>query len=139
MTIFGFAVQKQIRMIVLDYMNEDHDLESPNVKHDPRRVENARKRLLPVENLERMVQTFKIFGDPSRLRIVNALIEEELCVHEIAELMDMTQPAVSHQLRQLKQAHVVQSRRDGKHIFYSLTDEHVIEIFRICQDHILYG
>ena len=86
-----------------------------------------------------MVQTFKIFGDPSRLRIVNALIEEELCVHEIAELMKMTQPAVSHQLRQLKQAHVVQSRREGKHIFYSLVDAHVIEIFKICHDHIKTG
>ncbi|MBI9103126.1 MAG: winged helix-turn-helix transcriptional regulator [Spirochaetales bacterium] len=83
-----------------------------------------------------MVQVFKIFGDPSRLRIINALIEEELCVHEIAELMEMTQPAVSHQLRQLKQAHVVRARREGKHIYYSLKDEHVILIFRICQEHL---
>ncbi len=118
-------------------MNEE--IESPHLKHDPARIEKAKHKLLPLENLELMVQTFKIFGDPSRLRIVNALIEEELCVHEIAELMEMTQPAVSHQLRQLKQAHVVVSRREGKHIYYSLTDEHVIEIFRICQQHILFG
>lgn len=118
-------------------MNED--FESPAAKHDPSRIRNVMKCLLPKDDLEHMVQTFKIFGDPSRLRIVNALIEEELCVHEIAELMKMTQPAVSQQLRQLKQAHVVQSRRDGKHIFYSMKDEHVIQIFRICHDHIING
>ncbi len=117
-------------------MNETED---PGISHDPGRIERVTERLLPREDLEHMVQTFKIFGDPSRLRIVNALIEEELCVHEIAELMKMTQPAVSHQLRQLKQAHVVQSRREGKHIFYSLLDAHVIEIFKICYDHIKTG
>ena len=118
-------------------MNEE--FESPRVKHDPMITANVEKQLLPQNVLERMVQTFKIFGDPSRLRIVNALIEDELCVHEIAQLMGMSQPAVSHQLRQLKQAHVVQSRREGKHIFYSMKDKHVIKIFRICQDHIQLG
>jgi len=111
------------------------DIEDPKASHDPSRLERVREKIVPRDELEHLVQTFKIFGDPSRLKIINALIEEELCVYEIAELMEMTQPAVSHQLRQLKQAHVVQSRRDGKHIFYSLTDEHVIQIFRICQDH----
>ena len=111
-------------------------MEDASVSHDPSRIERVVRRLQPGDDLNRMVQTFKIFGDPSRLRIINALIEEELCVHEIAELMGMTQPAVSHQLRQLKQAHVVRSRREGKHIFYSMEDHHVIEIFRICQDHI---
>ena len=122
---------------VLEYgMN---DFEDSSINHDPSRIENVSSRLLSRDELDHMVQTFKIFGDLSRLRIVNALIEEELCVHEIAELMEMTQPAVSHQLRQLKQAHVVQSRREGKHIFYSLVDEHVIQIFSICREHLKEG
>jgi len=115
------------------------DTEDPRLKHDQARIEKVRQRLATPDELDRLVLTFKIFGDPSRLKIVNALIEDELCVHEIAELMEMSQPAVSHQLRQLKQAHVVNSRRDGKHIFYSLKDEHVIQIFRICQDHLAEG
>ncbi len=115
------------------------DIEDPSVQHDAARIEGIRDKLAPLSRLEHMVQTFKIFGDPSRLRIINALIEGELCVHEISELMEMSQPAVSHQLRQLKQAHVVNSRRDGKHIFYSLKDEHVIQIYRICQEHIEEG
>ncbi len=115
------------------------ETEDPRLKHDHARIEKVRERLVSEDELEHLVQTFKIFGDNSRLKIINALIEDELCVHEIAELMEMSQPAVSHQLRQLKQAHVVNSRRDGKHIFYSLKDEHVIQIFRICQDHLANG
>jgi ArsR family transcriptional regulator len=116
-----------------------NDREDPQLSHDDRRVESVKNRLVPQAELEHLVQTFKIFGDASRLRIVNALIEEELCVHEIAALMEMSQPAVSQHLRLLKQAHVVNSRRDGKHIFYSLKDEHVIQIFRICQAHLREG
>lgn len=115
------------------------EIEDPHLKHDAARIEKVRSRLATHEELEYMVQTFKIFGDPSRLKIINALIEDELCVHEISELMQMSQPAVSHQLRQLKQAHVVNSRRDGKHIYYSLKDEHVIQIYRICQEHTAEG
>jgi len=111
-------------------------IEDPGLKHDHTRIEKVRERLANPDELDQLVLTFKIFGDPSRLKIINALIEDELCVHEIAELMEMSQPAVSHQLRQLKQARVVNSRRDGKHIFYSLKDEHVIRIFRICQEHL---
>ena len=116
-----------------------NDTEDPQLKHDHGNIESVKSRLLSRDELEHMVQTFKIFGDASRLRIVNALIEEELCVHEIAALMEMSQPAVSQHLRLLKQAHVVNSRRDGKHIFYSLKDEHVIQIFRICQVHLREG
>jgi len=115
------------------------DVEDPLLKHDEARIENVRSRLGKQDELELMVQTFKIFGDLSRLKIINALIEDELCVHEISEIMGMSQPAVSHQLRQLKQAHVVNSRRDGKHIYYSLKDEHVIQMYRICQEHMREG
>lgn len=115
------------------------DIEDPLLKHDESRIRRVKELLVSTDELDHLVQTFKIFGDPSRLKIINALIEDELCVHEIAELMEMSQPAVSHQLRQLKQAHVVNSRRSGKHIFYSLKDEHVIQIFRICQDHLMNG
>lgn len=81
---------------------------------------------LPDEDtLARLADLFKVFGDGTRIRILYVLFEAEVCVCDLAKLLGMTQSAVSHQLRILKQAHLVKSRRDGKTIFYSLADEHV--------------
>ena len=70
-----------------------------------------------------------MFGDSTRIKILWALDEEEMCVCDIASLLNMTQSAISHQLRVLKQAHLVKNRRDGKIVYYSLADEHVKQIF----------
>lgn len=75
--------------------------------------------------LSRLAELFKIFGDETRIRILYALFEAEVCVCDLAKLLGMTQSAVSHQLRILKQARLIKSRRDGKTVFYSLADEHV--------------
>lgn len=75
--------------------------------------------------LSGLASLFKVFGDNTRMRILFALFEEELCVCAIAEMLDMEQSAVSHQLRVLKDNCLVNSRREGKTVYYSLADDHV--------------
>ena len=82
-------------------------------------------------------ELLNVFGDPTRLRIIAALCRSELCVCDIARLLGMTQSAISHQLRVLKQARLVATRREGKTIFYSLCDEHVQRIFYCALDHVM--
>lgn len=85
---------------------------------------------MPVENdLYDLAELFKVFGDTTRIRILCALTEAEMCVCDIAFLLQMTQSAISHQLRVLKQARLVRYRKDGKIVFYSLDDEHIKRIF----------
>ena len=89
------------------------------------------------EVLYDVAELFKVFGDSTRVRILYVLFENEVCVCDIAEILKMTQSAISHQLRILKQANLVKSRRDGKTIYYSLKDNHVITIFKQAFEHIL--
>ena len=81
-------------------------------------------------------ELFKVFGDSTRIRILFVLFEAEVCVCDLARLLGMTQSAVSHQLRILKQNKLVKSRREGKSIFYSLADGHVQQIAALGYDHI---
>ncbi|MGV8907236.1 MAG: ArsR/SmtB family transcription factor [Acetobacterium sp.] len=80
------------------------------------------------EVLYDLAEFFKVFGDSTRIRILWALDEAEICVCDIAFLLNMTQSAISHQLRILKQANLVKNRKEGKIVFYSLNDEHVKQI-----------
>lgn len=86
--------------------------------------------------LYRLAELFKVFGDPTRVRILYALTEKELCVQEIADALSMTQSAISHQLRILKQAALVKFRRDGKTMYYSLADAHVATIMAQGLEHV---
>ena len=88
------------------------------------------------EYLYDLAELFKIFGDSTRIKILYALIESELCVGDIAQLLNLSQSAVSHQLRILKDAKLVKFRRDGKTIFYSLDDEHVRNILSMGMEHV---
>ncbi|MCQ2502405.1 MAG: metalloregulator ArsR/SmtB family transcription factor [Saccharofermentans sp.] len=88
------------------------------------------------EQLQDLGDLFKVFGDTTRIKIMYALYEEELCVCAISELLDMTQSAISHQLKTLKDANLVASRREGKTIYYRLSDEHVISIIAKGYEHI---
>ena len=83
-----------------------------------------------------LAELFKIFGDSTRIRILFVLFEAEVCVCDLAQVLQMTQSAVSHQLRILKQNKLVKSRREGKSIFYSLADDHVRTIIAMGQEHI---
>lgn len=88
------------------------------------------------EEIEAVAELFKLFGDPTRLKILCSLTQQELCVCDLAELIGMNQSAVSHQLRLLKQGRLVKSRREGKSIFYSLADSHVYTVLAQGMEHI---
>ena len=88
------------------------------------------------ETLYQLADLFKVFGDPTRIRILAILSKQELCVQDIADSLSMTQSAISHQLRILKQNKLVKSRREGKSIFYSLADDHVRTIINQGREHI---
>lgn len=88
------------------------------------------------EVLYQVADLFKVFGDPTRIRILYTLSGGELCVCDIAAVLNMTQSAISHQLRILKEKRLVKFRREGKTIFYSLADSHVETILRQGLDHI---
>lgn len=84
----------------------------------------------------RLAQLFKALADPTRVRIIAALIHTELCVDDLANLLDMSQSAISHQLRVLRHMQLVQYRKEGKHSFYRLDDDHVQEMFLRSRDHL---
>lgn len=101
-------------------------------------VVNRVREIMPEEEtLYDLAELFKVFGDSTRIRILWALEESEMCVCDIANLLNMTQSAISHQLRVLRQAALVKSRRDGKVVYYSLDDEHVQQIISQGMVHIL--
>ena len=93
--------------------------------------------LLPAEDsLYDLAELFKVFGDSTRIKILYVLFESEMCVCDIAQLLGMTQSAVSHQLRILKSSKLVKFRREGKTVFYSLDDEHVRAILSLGMEHL---
>jgi len=89
----------------------------------------------PVAQYE-LADLFKLFGDSTRLGILWALSESEMCVCDLCALLKMKQPAVSHQLRNLKQARIVKARRDGKVVYYSLDDDHIRKLLNLGMEHI---
>ena len=86
--------------------------------------------------LQELAEFFKVFGDGTRIRILYVLFENELCVYDLAETLGMSQSAISHQLRILKQAKLVKNRRDGKAVYYSLSDGHIQTIINQGMEHI---
>lgn len=100
-------------------------------------VEKVNSSMPDEELLYDLAELYKVFGDSTRIKILYVLFETEMCVCDIAQLLNISQSAVSHQLRVLKQSHLVKYRRDGKTIFYSLADEHVHTIIEQGMDHIL--
>lgn len=104
--------------------------------HD-RTVSRLRDSLPGEDTLYDLTELFRIFGDSTRIRILYALFESELCVCDIAALLGMTQSAISHQLRALKNARLVKARRAGKTVFYALADDHVKTIIHQGLEHIL--
>ena len=96
------------------------------MEHESERIFERLKNELPdEETTERLSEVFKVFGDNTRIRILWALFDNELCVYDISDKVGMSQSAVSHQLRILKNAKLVKSRKGGKQTFYSLDDDHV--------------
>ena len=114
-----------------------HDLEICTYVHVHSEKVQQIQELLPDEvTLNRLSELFNVFGDNTRIRILYVLFEDEVCVCDLANLLGMTQSAVSHQLRVLKDARLIKSRRDGKTVFYSLADDHVRSLLSQGTDHI---
>lgn len=120
-------------------MNQDRALCCEETEVHEGTVEQVRSQLPQDEVLYDLAELFKIFGDSTRVKILYALLEAELCVCDIAKLMDVSQSAVSHQLRVLKGSKLVKFRREGKTLYYSLADEHVFRILSQGMEHILEG
>lgn len=101
---------------------------------------NKIKKIMPSDDLLfDIAEVFKVFGDTTRMKIISALLEAELCVGDIAEITNSTQSAISHQLRVLKQAKLVKFRKEGKIVYYSLDDEHITTLYEIAKKHIEEG
>ncbi len=82
---------------------------------------------------------FRALGDPTRLRIISVLAEREVCVGDLTAALEMAQPAVSHQLRDMAALHLVRSRREGRHVYYRLDDDHVRDLFRLTLAHVRHA
>lgn len=100
-------------------------------------VNAVRKELVDDDVLLDMADTFKIFSDSTRIKIINALMHAEMCVCDLAVLLGMSKSTISHQLRILKQSDLVTYRKDGRIVYYSVADEHVKLIFNQGYDHVL--
>ena len=106
--------------------------------HD-QKVQEVLKEMPSEETLKELADFYKVFGDATRLKILSVLLCSEMCVYDIATLLGMSQSAISHQLRVLKQMDLVKNRRDGKTIFYALADDHIITILNQGLNHIEEG
>ena len=87
--------------------------------------------------VQALADTFRILGDPTRVRIVDALAEGQLCVHEISERVGISESAVSHQLRLMRSMRIVRGRREGRCVYYTLDDQHVLDLFQLGLRHVM--
>ena len=99
-------------------------------------VKAVNEKMPEEDELYDLAELFKVFGDSTRIRILYVLFESELCVCDIAQTLNMTQSAMSHQLKILKQSKLVKNRREGKQVFYALADEHVRTIIYQGREHV---
>ena len=102
----------------------------------PEQIRKARQAMPPEAELQDASDLFKVLSDQSRMRLIAALLQVELCVCDLAELLEMSQSSVSHQLRVLRQSRLVRYRRDGKNAYYSLNDEHVGSVIQMALEHV---
>ena len=99
-------------------------------------VEKVKKEMMPEDPVYDVSELFRVLGDSTRARIICALSVSEMCVCDIAALLNMTNSAISHQLRVLKQTRIVRSRRAGKIVYYRLADDHISQLFRVAFEHV---
>jgi DNA-binding transcriptional ArsR family regulator len=102
-------------------------------------VRAGRLDMFDVPSAQRAADLFQAMADPTRVRLISSLLNTELCVCDLASVLDMTQSAISHQLRLLRDLHVVKARREGRMIFYSLDDEHIRHFITQAKEHIQHG
>ncbi|MBB5337472.1 ArsR/SmtB family transcription factor [Pectinatus brassicae] len=121
-----------------EFDNKDCDTcEIYHIHHDM--VNESKLNLLDNTTTLRLAETFKILGDPTRIKILTLLSDNEMCVCDIAEALQMGQSAISHQLRILRGARLVKFRKEGKEAWYSLDDDHVVVLMNQCLQHISHS
>jgi DNA-binding transcriptional ArsR family regulator len=103
---------------------------------DAARLVRLRGAMIAVEAIGTLAETFRVLGDSTRVRILDALSKAELCVCDLAALVDLSQSAVSHQLRLLRNMRLVRARRAGRMVFYALDDHHIVELFEQGLQHV---
>ena len=99
-------------------------------------VENTLSKMPENKTLQNLADFFKIMGDSTRCKLLFALLQNEMCVCDLANVLSMTKSSISHQLSKVKEAGMVKSRRSGKTVYYSLDDDHIAEIFKVGLEHI---
>lgn len=102
-------------------------------------VQSAQETLIDGQTATRMAATFDALADPTRVRLISALLEHELCVCDLAALLGMTQSAISHQLRILRNLHLVKYRKSGRIVYYALDDDHIADLFRRGLEHVRHA
>ena len=100
------------------------------------RVRQVQSEILPTEKAQQMAQFFGIMADPHRLKLLSALAQAELCVCDLAAVVKMSESAVSHQLRLLRNLRLVKHRREGRNIYYTLADAHIVNLYREVAEHL---
>lgn len=117
-------------------ISKEHAQSCEILHHHEKIVKMVSDEMPEEEDLYDLADFFKVFADTTRIKILYVLLKQEMCVCDIAQTLDMTQSAISHQLRILKQMDLVKSRREGKTIFYSLADAHIVSILSQGMEHI---
>lgn len=99
-------------------------------------MQAIKKQMPQADEMSRLANLFSVMGDSTRVQIISALRLSELCVSDLADLLSLSDSAISHQLRLLRQNNLVKARRDGKYIYYSLSDDHIVDIYDVGKTHI---
>lgn len=99
-------------------------------------VRQVQQATLPLAKAQQMAEFFAVLADPNRLRIISALAHQELCVCDLAAIVKMSQSSVSHQLRALRAMRLVKYRREGRNVYYSLADNHIVNLYRDVAEHL---
>ena len=120
-------------------LQEQEELCTEHPHHSGLILEEMQEKMPSSVELERTAELFKVLGDPTRMQILTALFTQELCVCDISDLLGMSQSAISHQLRLLRNSRLLKNRREGKSIYYSLDDTHVATIIAQGLEHIRHG
>lgn len=102
-------------------------------------TEPLKKKLLSSEEVSSVAEIFKILGDITRIRIIDVLFHNELCVCDIADILKMSQSAISHQLRLMRTTRILKQRKEGKMVYYSLQDQHIKSILDQCINHVKHN
>lgn len=110
-----------------------------DVESHPEELAKLKNQLINVPTANHLGELFKALGDPTRLRIISLLLENELCVHTLEAALEMSQSAISHQLRVLRQLQLVRFRKEGRHVYYALDDDHVHELIKQGLLHVEHG